>query len=90
MRLIIFARDGWQCVLCAKKGVVTACQEVDHIIPATRYRGDFYDRSNLQSLCRECHKLKSADEVLKKGGFNPTTGRPTRGYNSREAENARR
>ena len=40
--------------------------EVDHII---RHQGDrslFYDRSNLQGLCKSCHAAKTHDEVFRK------------------------
>ena len=41
--------------------------EVDHIKP---HRGDrrlFFDRANLQPMCRSCHAQKTAREVLGKG-----------------------
>jgi 5-methylcytosine-specific restriction protein A len=43
------------CVFCEKIGRVTAATVVDHIKP---HKGDerlFYDRRNLQSLCKQCH-----------------------------------
>ena len=43
------------CVYCLQLGKVTAAGVVDHIIP---HKGDkvlFYDRHNLQSLCKQCH-----------------------------------
>lgn len=44
-------------------GFVRAAYEVDHITP--RKDGGSDDRSNLQSLCDPCHKLKSANEMRK-------------------------
>ena len=43
------------CAMCLKRGKVTPCQCVDHIIP---HRGDevlFWDETNWQSLCNRCH-----------------------------------
>ena len=54
------------CVTCERNGIVTAANEVDHIVP---HRGDrvlFWDQSNLQSLCRSCHSRKT---VLEDGAF---------------------
>lgn len=41
------------------RGQVVRATEVDHIIP---HRGDerlFYDRANLQGLCKPCHTAKT-------------------------------
>lgn len=43
------------CVMCTSRQIVTAATVVDHITP---HRGDyilFWDRANLQSLCKRCH-----------------------------------
>jgi len=60
------------CVLCLKKKpeVVREATVVDHIIP---HRGDhrlFWDPANHQSLCKECHDIKTAKEdgAFGKGG----------------------
>lgn len=52
------------CVLCLKKQppVTRAATLVDHIIP---HKGDpalFWDPSNHQALCTECHNIKTATE----------------------------
>jgi 5-methylcytosine-specific restriction protein A len=50
------------CALCESQGVITAANEVDHIIP---HKGDkvlFWDVKNLQSLCKSCHSRKSQQE----------------------------
>lgn len=55
------------CVMCEKKGIVTAATCVDHIIP---HRGDynlFWDSENFQALCASCHSKKTASED---GGFD--------------------
>ena len=54
------------CVKCREKGLVTEATEIDHIVP---HKGDktlFWDRGNLQSLCKKCHSTKTATED---GGF---------------------
>jgi len=53
------------CAECMKEGKVTAASVVDHIIP---HKGDpvlFWDESNWQSLCKQCHDRKTTKE----GGF---------------------
>jgi len=45
------------CAMCQKEGRVAAAECVDHIIPWPICK-DFYDESNLQSLCRRCNMLK--------------------------------
>lgn len=52
----ILNRDGHQCRQCGS----TEHLEVDHI---NNQRGDHYDLdTNLQVLCRQCHKAKTARE----------------------------
>lgn len=54
------------CAECARHGIATPATEVDHIIP---HRGNmklFWDRSNWQPLCHECHSRKTA---MFDGGF---------------------
>ena len=50
------------CVMCEKKGIATAAQCVDHIIPHEGDQDLFWDKSNHQSLCNECHSRKTASE----------------------------
>ena len=50
------------CESCQQVDRVTEAECVDHIIP---HRGDqtlFWDRSNWQSLCGACHRVKTAWE----------------------------
>jgi 5-methylcytosine-specific restriction endonuclease McrA len=45
------------CVACQANGYVTAANVVDHIRP---HKGDealFFDRTNWQSLCKDCHDV---------------------------------
>lgn len=45
------------CEECRRKGVIKAAAVVDHIVPWPICE-DFFDRSNLQSLCEECNREK--------------------------------
>jgi 5-methylcytosine-specific restriction enzyme A len=49
------------CVACEARGLVTQAEEVDHIVPLSK--GGVDDRSNLQSLCKECHDEKTRDDL---------------------------
>jgi len=48
------------CENCQAKGRVTAAEEVDHVVPL--FRGGADDQTNYQSLCVECHKVKTAED----------------------------
>ena len=76
----LYRTDRWQRLrrrvlseqpFCAMREQRERCRlvatEVDHIMP---HRGDrrlFFDRANLQPMCRSCHAQKTAREVLGKG-----------------------
>lgn len=63
---LLFLMDHPFCVECQKRGILKAATDVDHIIP---HKGDqelFWDESNWQPLCHECHSRKTASED---GGF---------------------
>ena len=50
------------CQRCLGNAIIKITTDIDHIVP---HRGDhslFYDRSNLQGLCHECHSWKTARE----------------------------
>lgn len=53
----VVARDGGKCLICR----TTDSLEVDHIKPVRFGGGD--DASNLQTLCKNCHKIKGLDEI---------------------------
>ena len=62
-------RDEPLCRLCSARGDVTAASIADHKIP---HKGDealFFDRENLQSLCKTCHD--SAKQKQEKTGALP-------------------
>jgi 5-methylcytosine-specific restriction endonuclease McrA len=50
----IFARDGWQCVYCARQ---TRDLTLDHVVP--RHRGGPHTWENLVSACRTCNHRKA-------------------------------
>ena len=64
MRIILF--DGEKnrkqhplCAFCQAEGKIVPATVVDHIIP---HRGDqrlFWDQTNWESLCKECHDKKT-------------------------------
>lgn len=45
------------CKECLKKGITKLTEVADHII-SVKNGGSFYDRSNLQGLCRNCNNAK--------------------------------
>ncbi|MFH1133545.1 MAG: HNH endonuclease signature motif containing protein [Nanoarchaeota archaeon] len=53
----VLRRDHFRCSICQKR-FRKAELEVDHIIPV-RMGGDLFDKDNLRTLCRGCHKAKS-------------------------------
>ena len=60
LRLVIKLRDVL-CKMCGQRAV----QEIDHVVPARAWvaqGGDYYDKSNLQGLCKSCHSKKTRQE----------------------------
>ena len=57
----VLRRDGYLCVHCNNNGRVTGATEVDHIVTLDQGGSDSMD--NLQSLCKECHAVKTAREA---------------------------
>jgi len=57
-RKAALARDSHLCQACLRAGMVTPATDVDHITP--KYLGGTDALDNLQCLCRECHKTKTA------------------------------
>lgn len=48
------------CVMCDERGRTQLGEELDHIVPV--FRGGSNDDSNLQWLCTECHREKTAQD----------------------------
>lgn len=57
IREIALERDGYRCRQCGIVPERLRDLEVDHIVPL-RNGGARLDLSNLQTLCRRCHKAK--------------------------------
>lgn len=53
------------CVHCLAEGFMVAAEEVDHVIPLAR--GGKEASSNLQSLCRTHHELKTRRDLGQRG-----------------------
>ena len=64
LRLRVFARDNWRCVLCGKAGRL----ECDHIKPLAE-GGDVWDMANLRTLCRGCHIGRNRRKLAFSGGW---------------------
>lgn len=61
LRELVKKRDKGLCQPCKAKGrPAVPYREIDHIIP--RAEGGTDDLDNLQCICSECHKAKSAAE----------------------------
>ena len=59
LRHKVFKRDGYRCRECGASNDETSL-EIDHIVPVAR--GGTNDIDNLQTLCRECNRMKYTDE----------------------------
>jgi 5-methylcytosine-specific restriction protein A len=57
------------CRACREQGVVTAATDLDHIVP--KAEGGTDDPANLQALCADCHKDKTARESARAQGRTP-------------------
>lgn len=68
-RANVLKRDSYLCQPCRRKGRVTEAKEVDHITPKAQDGEDDYD--NLQAICTDCHKAKTATESRPNGKDRP-------------------
>lgn len=59
VRLDVAAAQEWRCSMCHK--MLSATFEVDHITPL--HDGGEDVRTNLQALCPDCHRRKTAAEM---------------------------
>ena len=62
-------RDEPLCCFCSALGIVTPATVADHKTPHKGNEVLFYDRCNLQSLCKTCHD--SAKQKQEKTGSLP-------------------
>jgi 5-methylcytosine-specific restriction protein A len=56
LRTRVLREQAYQCAAC---GQVAAGLDVDHIKRHEGLRARFWDRANLQALCRPCHSRKT-------------------------------
>ncbi|USD68125.1 HNH endonuclease [Vibrio sp. SCSIO 43136] len=63
LKRIILKRDKHLCQLCLQKGRAVIATDVDHILPKSQ--GGTDDETNLQALCKRCHRSKTATERRK-------------------------
>ena len=61
-------RDNGLCCQCRKEGRAEVAAAVDHITP--KASGGTDDLSNLQALCDDHHKAKTAKEAAEARGFS--------------------
>ncbi|MBU0980643.1 MAG: HNH endonuclease [Nanoarchaeota archaeon] len=66
VRKDVLRRDKFRCSICEKR-FRKSLLEVDHIIPI-QMGGKPYEKDNLRTLCKECHRAKSE---LDRWGLNP-------------------
>lgn len=64
IRQRILARDCGMCCLCTTRGLLELAEEVDHIVPV--WDGGTDEDENLQSLCKPCHRAKTAREAARR------------------------
>lgn len=62
VRLLALRRDKYLCIACLAAGRITAAIDVDHIIPIWVDATLRLVLGNLQSLCRACHRAKTAED----------------------------
>ncbi|EIL2908431.1 HNH endonuclease [Vibrio sp. Vb2110] len=63
LRTRILRRDKYLCQCCLRGGRAVPARDVDHII--AKEHGGTDEDSNLEALCRPCHKAKTARERTK-------------------------
>jgi 5-methylcytosine-specific restriction protein A len=61
IRDAVMARDCGLCVACQAKGKITPGAEIDHKVALVNGGDDNPD--NLQTLCKECHREKTAQDT---------------------------
>ena len=61
------------CAECQRKGIITAAECVDHVVPWPICQ-DFFDVNNLQSLCSRCNMLKGEKDRKRIQEYKRRTG----------------
>ena len=57
VRKDVLRRDKYRCSICEKRYRKREL-DVDHIIPVG-WGGNLFEKGNLRTLCKECHKAKT-------------------------------
>ena len=65
LRAVVNKAGAWPCALCVRL-VPAQFTEVDHVLPI--FRGGRDEEGNLQVLCRDCHRDKTAQENRERMG----------------------
>lgn len=60
IRTQVLKRDAYLCVACKQAGRYVPATDVDHVI--SKANGGTDELENLQSLCKKCHRSKTANE----------------------------
>jgi len=63
IRESVWKRDGKKCVKCGRVLSLNDAQ-IDHVV-AIINGGDYFDKDNLQTLCKECHVRKTKQDIRK-------------------------
>jgi 5-methylcytosine-specific restriction protein A len=58
LRAQVLSDNPW-CVQCQQHGLLVEATDIDHVIPHDSNPDRFWDRGNLQGLCRGCHTRKT-------------------------------
>ena len=58
LRAQVLSENPW-CVQCQQRGQLVEASDIDHITPHHSDPDRFWDRGNLQGLCRGCHTRKT-------------------------------
>lgn len=61
LRMQILRRDAGLCQPCLRRGQTTSGHAVDHMV--NKAQGGTDNPENLQTICRPCHKAKTAAEA---------------------------
>ena len=79
LRALKLAEDPW-CQVCAQEDIVKLAEEIDHRIPIIEAPYRALDLSNLDSLCKSHHSIKTAqDQAKNKAGGRILTKYPLPG-----------
>ena len=50
------------CASCLTRGIITSATEVDHVFPWAKIDKQAFYHNLFQSLCHECHSVKTSEE----------------------------